>query len=52
MSCTGDAKRKVEFYQRCKGLENKLRATYNESVIQRDEIRADENPKEEPHGKR
>jgi hypothetical protein len=47
-----DAKREVELYQKYKDMKEKLRAVYKELLIQPDEIRADENPEEEPHGKK
>ncbi len=43
-----DAKREVELYQKFKDMKEKLRAVYKELLIQPDEIRADENPEEEP----
>ena len=48
----GDAKREVEFYQKYSEMKDKLRAAYQELLIQPDEIRAGGNPEEEPHGKK
>ena len=47
-----DAKREVELYQKYKDMKEKLRAVYKELLIQPDEIRADENPEEEPSEKK
>jgi hypothetical protein len=47
-----DAKREVELYQKYKDMKEKLRAVYQELLIQPDEIRADENPEEEPSQKK
>jgi hypothetical protein len=47
-----DAEREVEFYQEYKEIMGKLRTTYKELLTHPDEIRADENPEEEPHGKK
>jgi cytochrome c-type biogenesis protein CcmH/NrfG len=52
MGRADDAKREVELYQKYKEMKDKLRATYKELLIQPDEIRADENPEEEPHDKK
>ena len=52
MGCMDDAKREVELYQKYKDMKEKLRTTYKELLIQPDEIRGDENPEEEPHGKK
>jgi len=52
MGRVDDAKREVELYQKYKEMKDKLRATYKELLIQPDEIRADENPEEKPHGKK
>ena len=47
-----DANREVELYQKYKDMKEKLRAVYKGLLIPPDEIRADENPEEEPHGKK
>ncbi len=47
-----DAKREVELYKEYKDMKDKLRGVYKELLIQPDEIRADENPEEEPAGKK
>lgn len=46
-----DAKREVDLYQKYKDMKEKLRAVYKDLLIQPDEIRAGENPEEEPKGK-
>ena len=52
MGRVDDAKREVELYQKYKEMKEKLRATYKDLLIQPDEIRADENPEDEPHVKK
>jgi cytochrome c-type biogenesis protein CcmH/NrfG len=52
MGRVDDARREVELYQKFKGMKDKLRAVYKEMLIQPDEIRADENPEDEPHSKK
>jgi predicted Zn-dependent protease len=47
-----DARREVELYKKYKDMKDKLRAVYKELQVQPDEIRADENPEEEPSGKK
>jgi len=47
-----DAKREVELYQKYKDMKVKLRAVYQDLLIKPDEIRADENPEEEPSKKK
>ncbi len=47
-----DARREVELYKKYKDMKDKLRAVYKELQVQPDEIRADENPEEEPPGKK
>jgi tetratricopeptide (TPR) repeat protein len=47
-----DAKREVELYQKYKAMKEKLRAVYQELLIQPDEVRADENPEGEPSKKK
>jgi tetratricopeptide (TPR) repeat protein len=52
MGRVNDAKREVELYQKYKDMKEKLRAVYKELMIQPDEIRANENPEEEPSKKK
>jgi Flp pilus assembly protein TadD len=52
MGRVDDAKREVELYQKYKDMKEKLRVVYKELLIQPDEIRADENPEEEPSEKK
>jgi len=52
MGRVDDAKREVELYQKFKDMKEKLRAVYSGLLIQPDEIRADENPEEEPSEKK
>jgi Flp pilus assembly protein TadD len=52
MGRVDDAKREVELYEKYKEMKDKLRATYKDLLIQPDEIRADENPEEEPQHKK
>jgi len=47
-----DARREVELYKKYKDMKDKLRAVYKELQVQPDQIRADENPQEEPSGKK
>lgn len=47
-----DARREVELHKKYKDMKDQLRAVYKELLIQPDEIRADENPDEEPSGKK
>lgn len=47
-----DARREVELYKKYKDLKDKLRAVYKELQVQPDQIRAEENPDEEPSGKK
>jgi Flp pilus assembly protein TadD len=47
-----DAKREADLYQKFKDMKEKLRAVYKGLLIQPDEIHADENPEEEPHGEK
>jgi len=51
MGRVDDAKREVELYQKYKDMKESLRAVYKDLLIQPDEIRAGENPEEEPKGK-